>query len=116
MSSNSLPVQDPKAQQKEQKRRVDMFLHELALLILAETPIKSTVKNRANDLRGEILYSLKPEEREPYLKSRDVVLEFARTLANAVDLEQLAYALTYIQDLSRGEVIIVANELLPADV
>lgn len=78
----------------------DAFLHELALLMLAETPIKSAVKRRTTSLRGEIVYRIKPENRELYLASRDVLLEFARTLANVTSLEQVSSALTCIQQLT----------------
>ncbi|WP_461073978.1 hypothetical protein [Spirosoma horti] len=89
--------------QKAEKAIKDAFLHELALLILAETPIKSAVKRRTTSLRGEIIYRLKPENRELYLASRDVLLEFARTLANATNLEQVSKALTRIQELTAVE-------------
>ncbi|WP_146141337.1 hypothetical protein [Spirosoma oryzae] len=86
------------SEQKRKQQAVNGFLHELALLTLAETPIKSAVKNRAHALRGEIIYNLKPEHREFYLASRDVILTFARRLANAETPEQLSSLLTLIQN------------------
>lgn len=96
-----------RAQEKQDAKIKDFFLHELALLMLAETPIKSTVKNRTKGLRGEIFYSLKLEDREPYTRSRDVILEFAQVLAKAKNLTEIAHALNIIQDLTAGNVMIV---------
>lgn len=86
------------SEQKRKQQAVNGFLHELALLTLAESPIKSAVKNRTHALRGEIIYNLKPEHREFYLAGRDVILAFARRLANAETPEQLASLLTLIQN------------------
>ncbi|MCX6216585.1 hypothetical protein [Spirosoma sp.] len=96
--------------QKAGKAVKDAFLHEIALLMLAETPIKSAVKRRTTGLRGEIFYRLKPENRELYLASRDAILEITQSLVNAENLQEVSRVLSAIQTASNTKTELSVNE------
>ncbi|GAB3990461.1 hypothetical protein GCM10028807_17680 [Spirosoma daeguense] len=85
---------------------LNTHLQELALLILAELPIKGIISEAANKSRGRILADLRNnDERQLYLASRDVILEFGRQLAKCESPEMLAKVLQIIQGITEGSVV-----------
>lgn len=89
---------------ERQKIAVDTFLQEIALMLLASKPLKDEIRKGADKSRGRILADLKPEHRELYLASRDVIRELCRSLARCGDLNAIAGALQVIQGINDGRV------------
>ncbi|GAB4047045.1 hypothetical protein [Spirosoma litoris] len=88
----------------KQKLAVSTFLQEIALLLLASQPIKSKLQEAADKSRGRILADLKPEERELYLASRDIILTLSRQLANCQNMDMLMKVLQIVQGITEGSV------------
>jgi len=88
----------------KQRAIVSAHLQELAILMLAGTSIKGAIKTGIDQSRGRILADLKPEERELYLASRDVIMEFGRQLGSCQDLDTLAKVLQIVQGITTGNV------------
>lgn len=88
----------------KQKLVLSTHLQELALLILGNLPIKDPIQKAAHKSRGRILAELNPQEKELYLASRDVILEFGRQLTRCENLPMLAKALQIIQGITQGQI------------
>ena len=95
----------PLTDKEKEKLVLNTHLQELALMILGGLPIKHPIQKAADKSRGLILASLKPAERELYLASRNVMLEFGKQLAGCQSLEMLAKVLQIVQGISQGRVV-----------
>lgn len=98
-------VKQPLSQEEKDKLVLNVFLQELALMLLAKQPIKSALQAGAEKSRGAILTALEPEERVFYVASRNVMFEFARQLAGCKNLEMLAKTLQIVQGINEGSVV-----------
>lgn len=83
---------------------VNNFLQDLAVLLLASSQLKDQAGKAAEKGRGQILGALDKENREIYVASREVVVEFATGLASCKDPATLAKILAFIRDLNQGNV------------
>jgi hypothetical protein len=88
----------------KQKQMVNTYLQELAILLLADIPIKGVLRDAAQQSRGKLLGDLKPEQREVYLASKNIIMELGRQLAGCKDLDTLAKALETVKSLTNGEI------------
>lgn len=100
-----MPWQKPVSQEEKDKLVLNVFLQELALMLLAKQPIKSALQAGAEKSRGQILTALEPADREFYVASRNVMFEFIRQLAGCKNLEMLAKTLQIVQGINEGSVV-----------
>ncbi|WP_266364219.1 hypothetical protein [Tellurirhabdus rosea] len=96
----------------KQKLHLSAFLHELAFLLLEQSPLKSKVSLEAERFRGMLLAQLGNEEQKFYLTSRDIIKELVTLLAKQQNMEMLCLTLSYIRSLNKGEVLIAADDRL----
>ncbi|KAB7728040.1 hypothetical protein F5984_20005 [Rudanella paleaurantiibacter] len=95
-----------------EKLLVSSILNHLAYLLMAESPNKSAVKKQGEVYRGRLLASLDPTTKGAFLKTRDIMVQLARTLAACTDRQQLGRTYDYIEQLGKGGVFVVQE---PAD-
>ncbi|MEZ0484325.1 hypothetical protein [Fibrella aquatica] len=94
-----------------EKRITSEILERLAVLLVADSPMRSAVQQHADKLRGKILAALKDQlTRDAFLDSRKILVELAKLLTRCQNRDQLAKALNYIKSLNTGDVMITAND------
>ncbi len=105
------PNLTPLSARQLEKQTTTEILERLAILLLAESPLRTQYQAHADKLRGNILAALPdPKTRQAFLDSRNILTELATLLTRCQDRTQLARALSYIKALNAGEVLIAQDD------
>ncbi len=93
----------------QQKQTVNQLLHQVAIVLMSQSPLKSQVQKQAERFAGRMRAELTEDEYKPIETMTKTLTMLATKLATAPDVHQLALAHSYAEALLQGEVLIAKD-------
>ena len=98
------------------KTLVAHLLHLSAVMMMAESPLRTQVQKQAEKIEGRLRAELTDAEYKPIETMAKTMTMLAQKLAAATDFNMLALAHSYAQALLQGEVLIAKDVPITDDI